>query len=353
MTPFNPLKILRFVDDVKAMQGDESGPYPELVKPRMLLLYPSMTCSQGCKYCYYMNMHEAKAFLYTEKIKEVFDDSRSLGVEGVELCGGGEPLLHPEILDWLEYGDKKNLRFGVLTHGALPNRAELFKWIGIYFSYFRISLDYADPEKYAESRGTSTKAHEWAITNIATVMAARDKAQEHGLNSDCMISIKATVWKQTPEDIVELCYLGKRMGVDSIQFKRADEVELSIDDDRSRRNGIIEVLEQMKRGDEEMPPIIYNFGQEKLTCRCWITPIHIFVETDGSVILCCYYTNRKEEHTIGNIHDHRLINIWGSERHKEVLMNTDPDHCNLYTCRFVNRMKILDDAIEKMQLEFV
>jgi len=356
MNPFNPYRILRYVDDIPALKGDDNGPRPGDVKPRMLLIYPSMTCNQKCEYCYYIPMHEKAAFMSEKMIAEIMRDSIMMGIEGVELCGGGEPLLHPASVDYLGAGIDSGLKFGVLTHAAVPRKHDLFTLIGEHFSYFRVSMDYGDPEFYATTRGTHVKMFEWAIENIKTALHAREEYNDtYGEgSSNCLVSIKATVWKQTPEQICELAYLGKRLGVDSIQFKRADQVSGGMEQDRSRHNAISETLENLKR-DPAMPPIMYNFGKTKLTHKCWITPIHAFVETDGDVHLCCYYEGRHDTHKIGNVKEQSLIEIWGSSKHVAAIKNVDTDICNEYACRFIGYMKTLDEAVDDdlLQLQFV
>jgi len=346
LTPYDPLRILRYVDEVPAMRDARI----DLVRPRMLLLYPSMTCNQNCGYCYYTEMHRPKEFMPSEKIADIFDDVIQMGVEGVELCGGGEPMLHPEMHIWLEYGLKLGLKFGILTHGAVT-RNDVFDMMGREFSYVRFSLDYANPHRYAETRGVDFRDYERVLQNVQRTIKARDKA-----NSNCRVSIKATIHEQTAADCIALYETGKGLGVDSVQFKRADEVGGGLDDDPDRRGEIENILMMMRQGiQDDQPDVVFNFGRMKLQHRCWLHPVHAFIETDGDVHLCCYYTGRQDTHKIGNVHEKPLSEIWGSPEHVEAMKATDIGECNKYACRFIGYMDTLTRAVDndEAQLQFM
>lgn len=346
-TPYDPLRIVRFADHVPALKSGEIG------QPTMLLWYPSLTCSEHCSWCFYLPEHEPAAFMPVDTAQTMFQDAKLLGVQGVELCGGGEPLQHPQIMELLEDGLMMGLKFGVLTHGAVKN-PRLMSLIARRFSYIRCSVDYADADLYAQTRGTSPKMYDLVVSNIQQMLTER---QDSGIQ----INIKATVHRQTPEQVADFIRLGIDLGVDSIQFKKCDyTVADGLDAEPDRAMAIEQVLREYQNVAQEVkaqggayPRILWNFGALKLTHRCWITPIHVFVSTNGDVKACCYSQGREEQHTFGNIYQTRLRDLWGSEAHRRVLAMTDPAHCNNFSCRFIGYMQTLEMARQDAQLEFV
>lgn len=345
ITPYDPLRILTVRDQVPVLKRGQAG------RPSMLLLYPSMTCQQACPYCHDLWRHSPKAFMPTSVIRDVLADAYQIGCRGVELCGGGEPLLHPDLLDWLAYGHDLGVRFGVLTNGAIKNEV-LMTLMARQFAYVRVSLDYADRDAYCRERATSSKQYELVCENLRQLIAWRNEGQ-----SECLISLKATVWHQTPQEICDLVQFGRDLGVDSVQFKMCDQVSESLRDDPWRLREIEAVLIREQTYQRAMadirPRLVWNFGHASLTHRCWITSIHVFVSTDGAVELCCYGHGRHETHTIGNVTQVRLRDLWGSAAHLRAMAQSDPDVCNQFTCRFIDKMAVLDQAEQDGQLEFV
>ncbi|MFO7791244.1 MAG: radical SAM protein [Bacteroidales bacterium] len=75
-------------------------------------------CYQGCVYCYMNAVEVTKNQLTEEKISEVLEDSKSLGISAIEWLGG-EPLIRPGIFGFMEKAQKLGFRNNMWT-GGLP-----------------------------------------------------------------------------------------------------------------------------------------------------------------------------------------------------------------------------------------
>ena len=73
-------------------------------------------CPNRCIYCSSHSNPQAKHIIPFEIIKNVIDDAKSLGCKTVCLSGG-EPFLHPQILDIISYIAKQQLICYVYTSG--------------------------------------------------------------------------------------------------------------------------------------------------------------------------------------------------------------------------------------------
>ena len=73
-------------------------------------------CPNRCIYCSSHSNPQATHIIPFEIIKNVIDDAKSLGCKTVCLSGG-EPFLHPQILDIISYIAKKRLTCYVYTSG--------------------------------------------------------------------------------------------------------------------------------------------------------------------------------------------------------------------------------------------
>ena len=73
-------------------------------------------CPNRCIYCSSHSNPQATHIIPFEIIKNVIDDAKSLGCKTVCLSGG-EPFLHPHILDIISYIAKQQLTCYVYTSG--------------------------------------------------------------------------------------------------------------------------------------------------------------------------------------------------------------------------------------------
>ncbi len=89
-------------------------------KPYKVFVELTYQCNLRCKHCYrqehvYNNI-QTHDFLQKERVLELFDELEKIGIIEVFLTGG-EPFLHPDIFEILEYGAKKNFLLSVFTNG--------------------------------------------------------------------------------------------------------------------------------------------------------------------------------------------------------------------------------------------
>ncbi len=123
-------------------------------------------CNLKCVHCYAQS--EDKDYdneLSHEQSLEMIDDLAEFGVP-VLLFSGGEPLIHPRLVEYAEYAVKKGMRAVISTNGTLitKEKAETLKKIGL--SYVGISIDGLE-ETHNKFRGVNnayTKAME-AVKN--------------------------------------------------------------------------------------------------------------------------------------------------------------------------------------------
>lgn len=74
-------------------------------------------CPGTCSYCYVTTIDQPQEVsISPEKIRELIDDIRDLGVHHI-YWGGGDPLLYPNLFDLLEYSQEQGMSNGVFTTG--------------------------------------------------------------------------------------------------------------------------------------------------------------------------------------------------------------------------------------------
>jgi molybdenum cofactor biosynthesis enzyme MoaA len=94
--------------------------------PIYVRVKPTNRCNHNCFFCVYnasfSNMHDTmsrKDELSKEKLIEILNDFSKIGVKAVTYSGGGEPLMHPNIVEILIITKQYGIDLSIITNGQL------------------------------------------------------------------------------------------------------------------------------------------------------------------------------------------------------------------------------------------
>jgi len=145
-------------------------------------------CNLKCVHCY----ARSEDISYDNELNHeqsiaMIDDLAQFGVP-VLLFSGGEPTVHPRLVEYAKYAVSKGMRAVISTNGTLITRekARLLKEVGL--SYVGISLDGLEEthDKFRGVKGTFKK-----------VMTAIENCQEAGIK----VGLRFTINKRNVKDI--------------------------------------------------------------------------------------------------------------------------------------------------------
>lgn len=314
-------------------------------EPRMALIYPSRICNHNCYYCSdRWDNKKVNSFMDPEQFLKLPKRIKDLGAESIELCGGGEPLLHPNIKEFIKEAAKQGLKLASLTNGTMI-KDELLELVVNNFSYFRVSMDSFNPEIHKKIRRPKAACYELpaVLENVKNAIELKKK-----LGKSIQIGLKINVAFENADDIYDSIKKAVEMGADSIQIKiarNADEGEAPVE----KVNKVREQIERGKRDFSDKIVILGNIDKYNIDHRCWMAPAHIFIDTNGDVRICCYFQFREKEHTFGNAFESSLEEIWYGKKHFEVMQNIDIEECNKWDCKYFNFNKFLKEAVAEDQ----
>lgn len=109
-----------------------------IIRPITVDLNPSGYCNGGCNFCTQVNM--PKVNIDYDLAKKGLRMYREAGAVGLELTGGGEPLMHPKINELIDYADNLGYSIGMITNGTLIDdklRVDAMKKL----TWLRVSLN--------------------------------------------------------------------------------------------------------------------------------------------------------------------------------------------------------------------
>jgi MoaA/NifB/PqqE/SkfB family radical SAM enzyme len=169
----------------------------------MSIIYP---CNFGCPMCPYTDGNSEIRKFYGERNGDLFPVSlwQSIARECGEYnawmrcTGGGEPMLHPQMPEMIEYAKQRGARIWMNTNGSMfgpsaKHREKLERIIKANIDLIEFSMDAADAELYAQlrpPRGGMTKSpKEWWDRQVGNVRAALELRKQHRAPTRAVVSV--------------------------------------------------------------------------------------------------------------------------------------------------------------------
>lgn len=156
MDKFSSLKAAWHLDRIRDLRAGKD------IVPTHVQIILSDLCNQNCHFCAYRmdggfstekfaddkGNKNPNRMIPTAKAKEILDDCAALGVGAIEFTGGGEPTVHPQCFEIIEYAQSLGMETGLVTNGVRLKAhpaVENLTWL-------RISLDAGQEETYEKIR---------------------------------------------------------------------------------------------------------------------------------------------------------------------------------------------------------
>jgi radical SAM protein with 4Fe4S-binding SPASM domain len=249
-------------------------------------------------------------------------------------AGEGEPLLHPSCIQMIITAKMHDIDTALTTNGTLLDYVRRINVLP-FLDWMRISLDAANEETYRHiHRGRVS--FETVTTNIRETVKWRDD-----MRCDCTIGVQALVIPQNFDELADICWLAKDMGVDYVIFKPYSQHPYS----RHKFDIHYETYQHMKEnlekwGDENFKVIVRDHAMSKLADerpykKCLGLPFMSYIACNGDVYACSAFLGNTD-YIFGNIYEDCFPAIWESERRKEVMAMIDAH--GVEPCREICRM---------------
>lgn len=332
MTGINPFNKLKIISHSGKIQQLLNGKIPAPVR---VVLEPTNLCNHNCIFCFYSNFRDDnKVYLSSEKLFELAEDFKKLGVKSVSLVGGGEPMIHPAIYDLIHWFYKNKILISITTNGSACKDTEIDTIVRAS-TYIRVSLNAASVQTHNIINAPKSSQFERIINNIEKLRKHRDK-----IGANMLIGIKNAIFDKNFHEIEEMIALGERLEVDYIMFAAVVGESPS---SRQILDAATEKIEELKK--KTRVPLFHSFYKKpKKTPKCISNPLIGTVSANGDMYLCGFMDHSDGRYRIGNINENRFIDLWGSEKHYEVYNSQDPEYCAKYTCK----MKEYDNVIREV-----
>jgi MoaA/NifB/PqqE/SkfB family radical SAM enzyme len=353
--------VLNRLENTDWQQGNNS--------PLVIELDPTAVCNLACPGCISEDLVSIGKSFTDKRLLQLGQEFIDAGVKAVILIGGGEPLAHRKVGQFIDLLSRNDVHIGITTNGYYLN--SYMEQIAQYSKWTRVSVDAATETLFDKLR--PAKNGKSAYNRVVENMRMLAKIKTGTLGFSYLVQTKADGPNVSDNihEIYDAAVLAKDIGCDYFEVKPTyqfiDDVPHSLmkhDPDRmdAAREQIARLdeletedfsilrainLEYSLNGVDQDQPKNYS------TCpsthlRTTVTPLGVYV---------CPYWRGKEHMCIGNVQTDSFHDVWHSERRKKVMQRLDASkQCNFHCLRHETNctsIEIKEKMQEKQSLKIV
>jgi len=268
--------------------------------PLELQLEPTNRCHLDCSVCLRKVRAREAGDMSFEDFRRIIDKFEYLKL--VTLHGWGEPLLHPELFQMIDYLRRKGIGAAFATSGSMLNPDICLKLVQSDLNKLVFSIDAgATPQADAIRKNSSLNA---IAQNIRYITAL--KKERRSVNPQ--LAISTTIMRENVTHLEAVIKLAKELDIPEVSFHvayypgRLPCEELGVG--QGQLKGMLDGLTRLaKKLDIKMH--YYKLSSGGRLCQsAWFMP---FVASNGDVFVCCY-----QERPVGNILNADIRDIWNS-----------------------------------------
>lgn len=317
--------------------------------PVAIELHWTSICNYNCIHCSYGTRRQHREKLSHETIHCVIRDLIALQTRGVYLSGGGEPTT---VTGWDKYALElisNGVEVALITNGVKV--AEVHLDVLRKMNYIAVSLYSTEGNEYEEITGGKVFEKQFLLPSLLR--------KESG---DTVIGARCVLNKINYKNVVYIYQRAMKAGFDYIIFIPVIDYEdtgidlqqeemLSLHDilinnydkfDSSKTN--VDSLIMRKSHYYDVTDYRESLRDPNMGCRVIQIRGNAFINYDGGVYLCQPHIG-DERYCIGNINETRLIEIWNSSFHLEVIDRLNHNFASglCKNCRSIGFNKAADE----------
>lgn len=209
----------------------------------------------------------------------------------------GEPFLHKNFLDLVDYAHGKGIYTATSTNGHFITSKSARQIVASGLDRLIISIDGTTQDTFEAYRvgGQLDKVIEGARHMVSAKSAMRSSTPH--------LIFQFLVVRPNEHQIDEVKRLGRQIGVDEVKFKTAQIY------DYEDGNALIPTIEKYSRY-KQLPDGKYAI-KNKLLDHCWKMWHSCVITWDGKVVPCCF--DKDAHHVMGDCNEQSFAEIWNSK----------------------------------------
>lgn len=350
-TPYSNLKIFAHLDELQKVKRGER------IAPIYVRIKPTNRCNQNCYYCHYRNpylnldQYNPADEIKREKILEIIQDFKNIGVKAVTFSGGGEPLLYPYIEETMEAVLEAGIDLSIITNGSLliGRKAELLshaKWV-------RISQESGCGETYSKIRGVKKETFDVLCENIKNFARMKHK--------ECELGVNFVIGPNNYKEVYQAGKLMQELGANHIKYTAL----ISNHAEKMHAPFKEEVIDQIHRLIDESDSDfrIVNLYESDFNSNvkfgrnydfCGIKD-YVTVIAANSKIYYCHDKAYLSQGEIGDISHKSFQEVWFSDETIQKVKKFNPKYVCHHHCVYDDRNELLNHyySLDDNQVNFI
>ncbi|HHT9113787.1 MAG: radical SAM protein [Planctomycetes bacterium] len=290
----------------------------KLVYPIYMEVSPSGSCNHRCTFCALDFMGYQKRYLDAAVLIERLSEMGNLGLKSIMYGGEGEPLMHKQIAEIINYTKKCGLDVALTTNAVLLSESLTEEIFGS-MDWMKVSIGGATRATYAKIHRAKPDDFDTVINNLSyAVRIKREKGYK------CTLGMQILLLPENRHEIIPLAEMARDIGMDYLVVKPYSQHPLSkterykdikyneylnLSDLLSKFNtkdfSVIFRMHTMKKWDENM----------KNYTHCFALPFWSYIDSGGNVWGCSAYLD-DERFLYGNIYKNSFRDIWEGEKRR-------------------------------------
>ncbi|WP_345993119.1 radical SAM protein [Sulfurimonas sp. HSL-1716] len=290
----------------------------QAVDPVYVEYSPVGSCNHRCTFCAYDYIGYQSRRLDTQKTIASIKAFGKLGCKAMLFAGEGEPLIHPDIDDFIITCYDNKIDSAIYTNGVLftPKRADK---ILDKLTFVRVSFNAGTKENYNEIHKSDD--FEKVVENLKYAVKLK---KEKNIQTD--IGLQIVVIPENLHTIVDLAKIGREIGVDYlaikpfVQHNDQEGYQFSKNFSLQEVESILDEAEQYSTKEYKVIARKEAFRKyhDRSYDHCLALPIFSVVLSDGNVYSCGPYLNNSD-YCYGNIHEQSVEEIMHGDKRKKIL----------------------------------
>ncbi len=287
--------------------------------PLYMEISPVGNCNHRCIFCAYDYIGHPNKKLETGRLLKFIDEIAACRVKSLLYAGEGEPLLHPDIAQFMTYSKKSGIDVGLFTNGQFM-KGELLEEILPLLTFVRISFNGGSRENYAAIHHVKPEVFDAVVKNIE--LAVRMKS---------ICKLEADIGLQyvlLPENINYLIDAIKRMRETGVSyfvikpFVQQSHLQSYQMKEQFNLSAIEDTLNKAEGLSHEKFKVLIrkvsfeNYGKRKYK-HCYGTTFISVLNSAGNIATCLPYWDKKE-FVFGNIYENTFKEIWFGEKRRKI-----------------------------------
>ena len=302
----------------------ESWENGERIAPVTVDMALTRACGAMCSFCYAMVQESQERTNIKEKeALNLLDDFAEIGVKGVSLISDGESTLSKSYVPFIQHAKKVGVDVANATNGweweedKVEQVLPFLKWV-------RFTVAAGTPESYSKImfKGSDhTHVFDRAMKNIKYAVELKRKKK-----LDVTLGIQMVLMPEFKDEIIPFAKLALNLGVDYGVIKHCSDDEFgTLGVNYEKYEDLYDTLREAEKLSNDNTKIIVKWEKIKAGGKPSYNRFYgpqFLLQISGSGLVApsgMFFNARYSKFHMGNFCDERFIDIFKSDRYREIM----------------------------------